>query len=152
MSFKKSELIWTPGVLEFSNLLNLELAAFNGEGLCLLRDEGDTSSQPVCAGCWGYPWGSLSALTSTPGWSSPKPQHPGVSPQVTVHFDTMLTSNAQLRKEIEDLLFEKAAYDHVYQQLQRRLQMQKKTMNIAIEQSAQAYEQRCLGRPRRWES
>ncbi|GAB1290133.1 Coiled-coil domain-containing protein 63 [Apodemus speciosus] len=61
---------------------------------------------------------------------------------VTVHFDTMLTSNAQLRKEIEDLLFEKAAYDHVYQQLQRRLQTQKKTMNVAIEQSAQAYEQR----------
>ncbi|XP_031193616.1 coiled-coil domain-containing protein 63 isoform X3 [Mastomys coucha] len=61
---------------------------------------------------------------------------------VTVHFDTMLTSNAQLRKEIEDLLFEKAAYDHVYQQLQRRLQIQKKTMNVAIEQSAQAYEQR----------
>ncbi|NP_001371128.1 coiled-coil domain-containing protein 63 isoform 2 [Mus musculus] len=61
---------------------------------------------------------------------------------VTVHFDTMLTSNSQLRKEIEDLLFEKAAYDHVYQQLQRRLQTQKKTMNVAIEQSAQAYEQR----------
>ncbi|XP_038202313.1 coiled-coil domain-containing protein 63 isoform X2 [Arvicola amphibius] len=61
---------------------------------------------------------------------------------VTVHFDKMLTSNAQLRKEIEDLLFEKAAYDHVYQQLQRRLQTQKKTMNVAIEQSAQAYEQR----------
>lgn len=59
----------------------------------------------------------------------------------------MLTSNAQLRKEIEDLLFEKAAYDHVYQQLQRRLQTQKKTMNVAIEQSAQAYEQRCQGRP-----
>lgn len=59
----------------------------------------------------------------------------------------MLTSNAQLRKDIEDLLFEKAAYDHVYQQLQRRLQTQKKTMNVAIEQSAQAYEQRCLGRP-----
>lgn len=59
----------------------------------------------------------------------------------------MLTSNAQLRKEIEDLLFEKAAYDHVYQQLQRRLQTQKKTMNVAIEQSAQAYEQRCLGQP-----
>lgn len=59
----------------------------------------------------------------------------------------MLTSNAQLRKEIEDLLFEKAAYDHVYQQLQRRLQTQKKTMNVAIEQSAQAYEQRCSGTP-----
>ncbi|CAO2629514.1 Coiled-coil domain-containing protein 63, partial [Lemmus lemmus] len=61
---------------------------------------------------------------------------------VTVHFDKMLTSNTQLRKEIEDLLFEKAAYDHVYQQLQRRLQTKKKTMNLAIEQSAQAYEQR----------
>ncbi|XP_021487064.1 coiled-coil domain-containing protein 63 [Meriones unguiculatus] len=61
---------------------------------------------------------------------------------VTVHFDTMLTSNAQLRKDIEDLLFEKAAYDHVYQQLQRRLQIQKKTMTVAIEESTQAYEQR----------
>ncbi|XP_042636536.1 coiled-coil domain-containing protein 63 [Orycteropus afer afer] len=61
---------------------------------------------------------------------------------VTVHFDKMLTSNAKLRKEIEDLRFEKAAYDHVYQQLCRRLLMQKKTMNVAIEQSSQAYEQR----------
>ncbi|XP_026370354.3 coiled-coil domain-containing protein 63 [Ursus arctos] len=61
---------------------------------------------------------------------------------VTVHFDKMLTTNAKLRKEIEDLRYEKAAYDNVYQQLQRRLLMQKKTMNVAIEQSAQAYEQR----------
>nr|XP_014714160.1 coiled-coil domain-containing protein 63 [Equus asinus] len=61
---------------------------------------------------------------------------------ITVHFDKMLTTNAHLRKEIEDLRFEKAAYDHVYQQLHRRLLMQKKTMNVAIEQSAQAYEQR----------
>ncbi|XP_032139209.1 coiled-coil domain-containing protein 63 [Sapajus apella] len=61
---------------------------------------------------------------------------------VTVHFDKMLTTNAKLRKEIEDLRFEKAAYDNVYQQLQRRLLMQKKTMNLAIEQSSQAYEQR----------
>ncbi|XP_033076500.1 coiled-coil domain-containing protein 63 isoform X3 [Trachypithecus francoisi] len=61
---------------------------------------------------------------------------------VTVHFDKMLTTNAKLRKEIEDLRFEKAAYDNVYQQLQRCLLMQKKTMNLAIEQSSQAYEQR----------
>nr|XP_004671011.2 coiled-coil domain-containing protein 63 [Jaculus jaculus] len=61
---------------------------------------------------------------------------------VTVHFDKMLTTNAQLRKEIEDLRFEKAAYDNVYQQLQQRLQVQKKTMTEAIELSAQAYEQR----------
>ncbi|XP_057602716.1 coiled-coil domain-containing protein 63 [Hippopotamus amphibius kiboko] len=61
---------------------------------------------------------------------------------VTVHFDKVLTTNAKLRKEIEDLRYEKAAYDNVYQQLHRRLSMQKKTMNVAIEQSAQAYEQR----------
>ncbi|XP_058995925.1 coiled-coil domain-containing protein 63 [Mustela lutreola] len=61
---------------------------------------------------------------------------------VTVHFDKMLTTNAKLRKEIEDLRYEKAAYDNVYQHLQRRLLMQKKTMNMAIEQSSQAYEQR----------
>ncbi|KAF3820665.1 hypothetical protein GH733_005210 [Mirounga leonina] len=61
---------------------------------------------------------------------------------VTVHFNKMLTTNAKLRKEIEDLRYEKAAYDNAYQQLQRRLLMQKKTMNVAIEQSAQAYEQR----------
>lgn len=54
----------------------------------------------------------------------------------------MLTTNAKLRKEIEDLRYEKAAYDNVYQQLIRRLSMQKKTMNMAIEQSSQAYEQR----------
>ncbi|XP_008845766.1 coiled-coil domain-containing protein 63 [Nannospalax galili] len=61
---------------------------------------------------------------------------------VTIHFDKMLTDNTRLRQDIEDLLFEKATYDHVYQQLQRRLQAQKKTMNMAIKQSAQAYEQR----------
>ncbi|XP_013000272.1 coiled-coil domain-containing protein 63 [Cavia porcellus] len=61
---------------------------------------------------------------------------------VTVNFDKMLTTNAKLRKEIEDLRFEKAAYDNVYQRLQRRLLMQKKTMNAAIEQSSQAYKQR----------
>ncbi|XP_055261325.1 coiled-coil domain-containing protein 63 [Moschus berezovskii] len=61
---------------------------------------------------------------------------------ITLHFDQMLTTNAKLRKEIEDLRYEKAAYDNVYQHLRRRLLMQKKTMNVAIEQSAQAYEQR----------
>uniref|UniRef100_A0A3Q1MEH5 Coiled-coil domain containing 63 n=1 Tax=Bos taurus TaxID=9913 RepID=A0A3Q1MEH5_BOVIN len=64
------------------------------------------------------------------------------SSQVTVHFDQMLTTNAKLRKEIEDLRHEKAAYDNVYQHLRRRLLTKKKTMNVAIEQSAQAYEQR----------
>lgn len=57
----------------------------------------------------------------------------------------MLTTNAKLRKEIEDLRYEKAAYDNVYQQLHRRLMIQKKTLNVVIEQHAQAYDQRCAG-------
>ncbi|XP_036870487.2 coiled-coil domain-containing protein 63 isoform X1 [Manis javanica] len=61
---------------------------------------------------------------------------------VTVQFDNMLTTNAKLRKEIEDLRYEKAAYDNVYQQLHRRLMIQKKTLNVVIEQHAQAYDQR----------
>lgn len=59
-----------------------------------------------------------------------------------MQFDKVLTANAKLRKEIEDLRYEKAAYDNVFQQLHQRLSIQKKTMNVAIEQSAQAYEQR----------
>ncbi|VTJ59824.1 Hypothetical predicted protein [Marmota monax] len=61
--------------------------------------------------------------------------------QVTEHFDKMLTSNAKLRQEIENLRFEKATYDNIYQQLCQSLLSQKKTMNLAIEQSSQAYEQ-----------
>ncbi|XP_007489897.1 coiled-coil domain-containing protein 63 isoform X1 [Monodelphis domestica] len=62
--------------------------------------------------------------------------------QVTIQFDTMLTTNSKVRQNIEDLRFEKAAYDNVYQQLFRRLQMQRRTLNVAIEQSTQAYNQR----------
>ncbi|XP_032953856.1 coiled-coil domain-containing protein 63 isoform X2 [Rhinolophus ferrumequinum] len=61
---------------------------------------------------------------------------------VSLQFHTLLTTNAKLRKEIEDLRYEKAAYDNVSQQLHRRLSVQKRTMNVAIEQSSQAYEQR----------
>ncbi|XP_044541354.1 coiled-coil domain-containing protein 63 [Gracilinanus agilis] len=62
--------------------------------------------------------------------------------KVTIQFDTMLTTNSKVRQNIEDLRFEKAAYDNVYQQLFRRLQMQRRTLNMAIEQSTQAYNQR----------
>ncbi|XP_069877631.1 coiled-coil domain-containing protein 63-like isoform X3 [Dipodomys merriami] len=61
---------------------------------------------------------------------------------VTVHFDKMMSANTRIREEIDTLRFEKAAYDNVYQQLHKRLLTQKKTMNMAIEQSAQAYKQR----------
>ncbi|XP_012892380.1 PREDICTED: coiled-coil domain-containing protein 63-like, partial [Dipodomys ordii] len=54
----------------------------------------------------------------------------------------MMSANTRVREEIDTLRFEKAAYDNVYQQLHKRLLTQKKTMNMAIEQSAQAYRQR----------
>ncbi|XP_049643725.1 coiled-coil domain-containing protein 63 [Suncus etruscus] len=61
---------------------------------------------------------------------------------VTTNFDKMLTANAKLREEIDNLRCEKASYDHVYQELRKRLLVQKRTMYSAIELSSQAYKQR----------
>ncbi|TFK14008.1 solute carrier family 25 member 33 [Platysternon megacephalum] len=61
---------------------------------------------------------------------------------VTVHFDTILTTNATLREEIENLRCQKAIFDNFYSKLHKKLDQQKKTMDTAIEQSSQAYEQR----------
>ncbi|XP_074868931.1 coiled-coil domain-containing protein 63 [Carettochelys insculpta] len=61
---------------------------------------------------------------------------------VTVHFDTILTTNAKLREEIENLRVQKAIFDNFYSKLHKKLEQQKKTMDTAIEQSTQAYEQR----------
>uniref|UniRef100_A0A8C3H6G6 Coiled-coil domain containing 63 n=1 Tax=Chrysemys picta bellii TaxID=8478 RepID=A0A8C3H6G6_CHRPI len=61
---------------------------------------------------------------------------------VTVHFDTILTTNATLREEIENLRCQKAIFDNLYSKLHKTLDQRKKTMDTAIEQSGQAYEQR----------
>uniref|UniRef100_A0A8C3SJ15 Coiled-coil domain containing 63 n=1 Tax=Chelydra serpentina TaxID=8475 RepID=A0A8C3SJ15_CHESE len=61
---------------------------------------------------------------------------------ITVRFDTILTTNATLREEIENLRFQKAIFDNFYAKLHKKLEQQKKTMDTAIEQSSQAYEQR----------
>nr|XP_025045177.1 coiled-coil domain-containing protein 63 [Pelodiscus sinensis]XP_025045178.1 coiled-coil domain-containing protein 63 [Pelodiscus sinensis] len=61
---------------------------------------------------------------------------------VTVHFDTILTTNANLREEIENLRIHKSIFDNFYSKLHRKLDQQKKIMDTAIEQSTQAYEQR----------
>lgn len=103
--------------------------------------------KPLSFGPAARGWGKTSQPSGCFLEAYPKPRNEPYfearpSPQVTSNFNKMLTTNAKLRKEIEDLRYEKAAYDHVYQQLNRRLSMQKKTMNEAIEQSAQAYEQR----------
>ncbi|KAJ7309814.1 hypothetical protein JRQ81_007884 [Phrynocephalus forsythii] len=61
---------------------------------------------------------------------------------VTVYFDTVLTTNARLREEIGNLQCQKSVFDHIYSQLHKKLEQQKKTMDMSIEQSTQAYEQR----------
>ncbi|NXC71078.1 CCD63 protein, partial [Anhinga anhinga] len=61
---------------------------------------------------------------------------------VTVHFDTILTRNNKLREEIENLRIQKAILDNFYLKLRKKLDQQTRRMNAAIEQSAQANEQR----------
>ncbi|KFW65172.1 Coiled-coil domain-containing protein 63, partial [Pygoscelis adeliae] len=61
---------------------------------------------------------------------------------VTVHFNTILTRNNKLREEIENLRIQKAVLDNFYSKLHKKLDQQRRRMNTAIEQSAQAYEQR----------
>ncbi|KAF1527066.1 Coiled-coil domain-containing protein 63, partial [Eudyptes sclateri] len=61
---------------------------------------------------------------------------------VTVHFNTILTRNNKLREEIENLRIQKAILDNFYSKLHKKLDQQRRRMNTAVEQSAQAYEQR----------
>ncbi|KAF1664444.1 Coiled-coil domain-containing protein 63, partial [Aptenodytes patagonicus] len=61
---------------------------------------------------------------------------------VTVHFNTILTRNNKLREEIENLRIQKAVLDNFYSKLHKKLDQQRRRMNTAVEQSAQAYEQR----------
>uniref|UniRef100_A0A670II90 ODAD1 central coiled coil region domain-containing protein n=1 Tax=Podarcis muralis TaxID=64176 RepID=A0A670II90_PODMU len=61
---------------------------------------------------------------------------------LTVYFDTILITNAKLREEIENLQCQKSVFDTIYSRLHKQLEQQRKTMDLSIEQSTQAYEQR----------
>ncbi|NXE53476.1 CCD63 protein, partial [Casuarius casuarius] len=61
---------------------------------------------------------------------------------VTVHFDTILTTNTKLRGEIENLRIQKAILDNFYLNLHKKLDQQNRRMGTVIERSTQAYEQR----------
>ncbi|XP_065548848.1 coiled-coil domain-containing protein 63-like isoform X1 [Lathamus discolor] len=58
-----------------------------------------------------------------------------------VRFSTILAKNNKLREEIESLQIQKAVLDKFYFKLHTKLDQQKKRMNAAVEQTAQAYEQ-----------
>lgn len=70
-------------------------------------------------------------------WSTPT--------QATVYFDSILTTNAKLREEIERLQCQKTVYDNIYARLHKKLEQQKMTMEASIEQSTHAFEQRWEG-------
>ncbi|XP_021268595.1 coiled-coil domain-containing protein 63 [Numida meleagris] len=61
---------------------------------------------------------------------------------VTVHFDTILTTNNKLQEEIKNLRIQKATLDNVYSKLHKHLSQQKRRMDTAIEQATQAHKQR----------
>ncbi|XP_068767610.1 coiled-coil domain-containing protein 63 [Struthio camelus] len=61
---------------------------------------------------------------------------------VTVHFDTILTTNTKLRGEIENLRIQKAILDNFSLNLHKKLDQQNRRMDTVIERSTQAYEQR----------
>ncbi|KFQ91795.1 Coiled-coil domain-containing protein 63, partial [Nipponia nippon] len=60
----------------------------------------------------------------------------------TVHFDTTLTRNKKLREEIESLRIQKAILNNFYLKLRKKMDQQRRRMKTAVEQSAQASEQR----------
>ncbi|XP_040540508.1 coiled-coil domain-containing protein 63 isoform X2 [Gallus gallus] len=61
---------------------------------------------------------------------------------VTVRFDTILTTNNKLQEEIENLRIQKATLDNFYSKLHKHLAQQKRRMDTAIEQATQARKQR----------
>ncbi|KAM6051623.1 coiled-coil domain-containing protein 63 [Theristicus caerulescens] len=60
----------------------------------------------------------------------------------TVHFNTTLTRNNKLREEIESLRIQKAVLNNFYLKLRKKMDQQRRRMNTAVEQSAQASERR----------
>ncbi|XP_042336628.1 coiled-coil domain-containing protein 63 [Sceloporus undulatus] len=62
--------------------------------------------------------------------------------QLTVHFDILLTINAKLREDIDNLQIQKSVFDGIYWRLYRQLDQQRKTIDFSIERSMLAYEQR----------
>ncbi|KAH0631796.1 hypothetical protein JD844_019611 [Phrynosoma platyrhinos] len=55
--------------------------------------------------------------------------------QLTVRFDTLLTINARLREEIENLQIQKTVFDSIYWRLYRQLDQQRKTIDFSIERT-----------------
>jgi chromosome segregation ATPase len=59
-----------------------------------------------------------------------------------IRFNEAVSSNKQLRQEIDDLRRERVVFENVYKRLERELQEKKKQMTETIELSNRAYEQR----------
>lgn len=62
--------------------------------------------------------------------------------QKTVKFNKVLTENARLRNEIDNLLVQRSQFNETYKALTARLDVSKQIMMNLIEQATAAYEQR----------
>jgi len=62
--------------------------------------------------------------------------------QKTVKFNKVLTENARLRNEIDNLLVQRSQFNEAYKALTARLDESKQIMMDLIEQATAAYEQR----------
>jgi len=62
--------------------------------------------------------------------------------QKTVKFNKVLTENARLRNEIDNLLVQRSQFNDAYKGLTGRLDESKRIMMDLIEQATTAYEQR----------
>lgn len=62
--------------------------------------------------------------------------------QKTVKFNKVLTENARLRNEIDNLLVQRSQFNEAYKALMARLDDSKQIMMDLIEQATSAYEQR----------
>ncbi|NXJ81420.1 CCD63 protein, partial [Trogon melanurus] len=61
---------------------------------------------------------------------------------VTVRYDTILTRNSELLEEVKSLRVRKAVLGNIYLKLHEKLDQQRRRMNAAVEQTAEARKQR----------
>ncbi|NXF04111.1 CCD63 protein, partial [Smithornis capensis] len=60
---------------------------------------------------------------------------------VTVHYNTILTRNNELREETRSLLIQKAIFDDYYWKYHRKLNQQNRMLHSSVEQATEDYEQ-----------
>ncbi|NXK32636.1 CCD63 protein, partial [Piprites chloris] len=61
--------------------------------------------------------------------------------RATVHYNTILTRNYELREETRSLKIQKANFDNCYWKYERQLSQQNRLLNSSVEHATESYEQ-----------